>query len=149
MDTALWAAIIGGLSSLCVMWAKQRQQLRCTNIAILTESKRLLTVLAKHKKWWERCVDSADTDYPLILFSSPVFDSHIKNIGQIDVHVVEVLVRFYGYLHFINQLQGQRMNYGLGQKSQEFNQVYLKALDRILQDHRAGLEAAFRSSNLG
>jgi hypothetical protein len=141
---ALWVAVIAGLFSVLAFLIKQGFEDRATNIAILAEVQRLLRVLEEHKNWWERCTKEGNTAYPLIPFTTPVFDHQVDRVGEINRKVVAQVVAFHGYLQFVNRLQAERLNY----KTLEFDERYLETLQRLLRDYHAGFDSAFRSFGL-
>lgn len=148
MDVAIWVAIIGGLFSILAVFYKNWNEERRVNIAVFAELQRLIAVIEEHKSWWEDCLKNNNAAFPLIPFLTPVFDQHGKNLGQIDTNVVAKVVKFYGYLKFINSLQGERSNYILGGKSKEFDQQYLAVLSRILRDYKGQFDDVFRRHRL-
>jgi hypothetical protein len=148
MNVAIWVAIIGGLSSILTLFYKNWNEARRVNIPIPAELQRLISVIEEHKSFWEKCVSARNTGFPLIPFSTPVFDQHRKNLGRIDSDVVAEAVKFYGYLRFINSLQAERPNYTSGGKSKDFDQQYLKVLNRILTDFKGKFDDVFRRYGL-
>jgi len=135
MDAALWVAVTGGLFSVLVVFVNKWLEIRNTNTAVLAEVQRLLSVLDGHRAWWKSCVEKGYTGYPLIPFTTPVFDLQAKNIGQIDSKMVAQIVRFYGYLKFVNALQVERDKYEKLGKLGEFDKQYLGVLERLWGDY--------------
>ena len=148
MNVAIWVAIIGGLFSILAVFYKNWTEERRVNIAVFAELQRLLTVIEEHKSWWEDRMKNNDTAFPLIGFLTPVFDQHGKDLGQIDITVVAKVVKFYGYLKFINSLQSERKNYISAGKSNDFDQQYLDVLNRILSDYKAEFNDVFKHHGL-
>ena len=149
METALIVAVLGGLFSIAVIlitkYVEGRASSRSANIAVLAEIRRLLVVLKRHKDWWERCIASGDTDLPLVPFTTPVFDEQVKTIGNVDKAIVAKVVAFYGYVKFINAVQGQRAQYAAIGKQETFTRQYHEILKRAVSDYGGGFEAAFTS----
>jgi hypothetical protein len=115
------------------------------NIAVLAELQRLLSVLEAHREWRMK---PENADLPLIPFSTPVFDEHEQDLGQMDSHVIAMVVQFYGAVKFINSLQGQRSNYIEKGKSDEFDKQYLGTLNSILKRYKGQFKDMFRRYNL-
>ena len=148
MDVALLVAVVGGLFSVIVILVTKSLEKRSTNIAVLAEVQRLLSVLEGHKKWWEHCMGKHDTGYPLLAFTTPVFDLQAKHIGQIDRKLVAQIVRFYGYLKFVNALQVERENYKKAGKTSEFDKQYLTVLEKLWGDYKDAFNPAFLARGL-
>lgn len=148
MDIAIWVAIIGGLFSILAVFYKNWNEERRVNIAVFAELQRLITVIEEHRTWWEGRVKNNDTAFPLIAFLTPIFDQHGKNLGHIDTKVVAKVVKFYGYLKFINSLQAERPSYTAAGKSKEFDQQYLDVLTRISRDYKAEFNEVFQRHGL-
>jgi len=143
MDTAILVAVIGVLSSLLVIYVTKRLEVRSINIAVLSEVQRLLRVLEGHKRWWRQRMAANDTKFPLLAFTTPIFDLQTVNLGQIDREIVAMVVRFYGYLKFINALQSARGAYETEKKSKEFDQQYLEVLESVSDEYKNIFDSAF------
>jgi rRNA processing protein Gar1 len=148
MDIALWVAVIGGLFSVAVVFVTKLLESRSANIAVLAEIQRLLKVLDRHKTWWEACIKSGDTQMPLVAFTTPVFDEQVKTIGNVNSRVVANVVAFYGYVKFINAIQGEKSKYVSAGKEDQFNAQYLGILSNVLRDYRGKFDEAFRKYHL-
>jgi hypothetical protein len=148
MNSALWVAVIGGLFSLGTVFATKFLESRSINIAVLAEIKRLLEVIESHKEFWKSCIDSGEKNLPLVSFSTPVFDEQIKSIGTLDGRVVANVVGFYGYVKFINAIQGQREKYPTAANERQFSEQYLQALTRAIDNYRGVFDEAFQRYGL-
>ncbi len=133
----IWVAIVGGLFSVLVLLAKQWFEVRSVNIAVLAEIERLSQVLISHKVWWTGAMGSGNTELPLIPFTTPVFDGQAKSIGQLKHTIVADVVRFYGYIRFVNALQSLRRVYKDLGKEAQFDDQYLHVLEHAISDYKA------------
>ena len=148
MDVALWVAVIGGLFSILVLFVTKQLESRSANTAILAEIRRLLKVLGSHKKWWEERVLSGQTTLPLVPFTTPVFDERVKTIGDIDRRVVADVVAFFGYVKFINGVQGQQQKYADAGMEHEFNEQYVRILRNVTGEFEQKFDEAFSKYGL-
>ena len=135
-DPAVIAALIALAATLGASWYDKYAEKKTTNKAILAEIHRLLAVVREHVKWEKR----RDPKYPLIPFSTPVYTEHVKNIGWVHKDIVALVVKFYGYLGYINSLQGLRQQYI---SAEDFNTQYEKSLNRLLDDFDGKFDQRF------
>src|ERR1700730_4813262 len=141
-DPVVIAALIALAATLGASWYDKYAQKKTTNKAILAEIHRLVEVVLDHVRWEGR----RDPKYPLIPFSTPVYTEHVKNIGWVDQDSVALVVKFYGYLGYINCLQALREQYisaGI-----DFNKQYEDSLERLLNNFRNEFDLAFRKYNI-
>ena len=145
METEVIAAIVGGLIAIGGAAAsymyRTRHEKTMVNKAVLAEINRLLFVLDRHEKWWRGCIQSKNTNYPLIPFAIEVYKEQMKKIGVIDESVIVNVVKFYGYVGYLNTLQSIRALYV---SSAEFDKQYHQSLETILTDYSNAFEAAFK-----
>jgi hypothetical protein len=133
-DSAIWAAILG----LATYFIRKLWENSAVNKAILAEIGRLLTVIEEHKKFWqERVADNTTSHHPLIPFSHIVYDKQVENVGVIKRGLVGEVVRFYGYVDFINSFQTLRKKYEAKDHTGEFNRRYIDSLQRLVDDFKA------------
>jgi hypothetical protein len=144
----LWVAVIGGLFSVVVVFVTKLLANRSANIAVLAEIQRLLKVLDRHKTWWETCIKSGDTQLPLVPFTTPVFDEQVKTIGNVNRGMVAKVVAFYGYVKFINTIQGEKSKYVGAGKEDKFNNLYVGILANVLRDYQGEFDEAFRKYDI-
>jgi hypothetical protein len=152
MEPPVIAAVIALVGSILTLagtvfmyWRGKALERRSINKAILAEVARLLRVVVPdHIKW----KDKADPKYPLIRFSTPVYDKQVQNIGGLDDEIVALVVMFYGYLAYINALQKLRLQYIQAEKAHEFNEQYAKSLERLLGDFASRFDHAFDKYNI-
>lgn len=141
----LVGSLLAVASSIFLFFRGKSFERRSTNKAILAEIHRLLTVVViDHQRWKGK----QDPKYPLIPFSTPVYQEHLKNIGGIDDDIVALVVKFYGYLGYINSLQALRDQYIKAEKGSEFNDQYDESLCRLRRDFRDKFDEAFRRYNI-
>jgi hypothetical protein len=141
-DPVVIAALIALAATLGASWYDKYTEKKTTNKAILAEIHRLLEVVSDHVRWEGR----RDPKYPLIPFSMPVYTAHVKNIGWLDKDIVALVVKFYGYLGYINCLQPMREQYISAGK--DFNKQYEDSLNRLLDDFRNRFDLAFLKYNI-
>jgi hypothetical protein len=145
MNPAIWVAIIGAFVSIGTLFYNQRSQRHSINMAILAEIQRLLGVLNSHWSWWQ---NAKDRDVPLIPFSTPVFDEHEKDLGQMDAHAIAKVVNFYGDIKFLNALQKKRSDYIDKDKSKEFDLQYLHTLSNAVERHKGQFDEVCKNYDL-
>jgi hypothetical protein len=145
METQVVAAIVGGLIAIAgaaVSYLyRTRHEKAVVNKAVLAEISRLLFVLDHHEKWWRGCIQSKNTNYPLIPFATDVYKEQTKKIGIIDESVIVHVVKFYGYVGYLNTLQSIRTQYA---SPTDFDKQYLQSLETILADYGKVFGAAFK-----
>jgi len=129
-DSAIWVAILGFV----FYFIRKLWENSSVNKAILAEAKRLLSVAREHKKFWqERVADNTTGHHPLIPFSHVVYDKQVKNVGVIKRGLVAEVVRFYGYVDYINSFQALRKQYEDAGHTGEFNKMYLRTLETLVE----------------
>lgn len=133
MNETIIAAVITLWGGLLLYFIKELVNKRAINKAVLAEMKRLETVIRKHEKWWRGRIQESDIYHPLIPFSTPVYSSQISNIGLLDHKIVAHVVTFYGYLSFVNDYQTMRKHYDDMNHPNDFNNIYLGTIDRLLK----------------
>ena len=136
-DPAVIAALIAFAATLGASWYDKYAEKKNTNKAILAEIHRLLGVVREHMGFKGR----KDPKYPLIPFSTPVYTEHVKNIGWVHKDIVALVVKFYGYLGYINFLQGLRQQYISNGK--DFDTQYEVSLNRLLNDYGGKFDRRF------
>jgi hypothetical protein len=143
MNPAIIAALLGlfgaWIKYLYDSWRKQKT----INVTILTEVARLLEVSGGHLGWWQRKRKEKDTDQVMIALQTPVFDSQMQNLGDLDRRYAGAIVRFYGYVKFINSLQETQAHYRKRHKGAEFDERYEKAVSDLLKLYTETFRPAF------
>jgi len=139
------AALIALTSAVFVFRRGESHEKKAANKAILAEIYRLIkVVLPNHIQWPGR----HDPKYPLIPFSTRVYDEHVKNIGSLDDDMVAPIVEFYGYLGYINSLQILRDQYKKHSNEREFEKQYDESLTRLLREFQTQFDQAFERYKL-
>ena len=133
-------------------WRVERHLTRRTLVkAILAEVRRLLDVLWMHEKWWRECVEAADTNHPLLPFTTEVYDEHVGDIGALDEDAVGTVVSFYGYVTFINRFQGTETLY-IARRQDDgkmiFDVAYLELLRKTLDQFNNEFDEVFARYNI-
>jgi len=136
------AAIITFLGGCILYVAGKVIEKNNINKAILAEIKRLLKAVTAHEKWWAARIEAKDTNYPLVPFKIDVYAAQINSIGMLKRDLIVHVVEFYGYLQFINSIQGFRDQYVKEGKSDQYNDFYHKLLKNIIRDFSTVFEAA-------
>ena len=143
----IWAAV-AALLALIPFFRRKFLEKQSTNKAILAEVRRR-TVIAEHREFRQACIRDKTTEHHLLIpFSYTVYTRQIANIGTIEPSVVAKVVQFYGYVDFLNAFQSQRKHYVDAGHSEEFNQLYVGALTRILKDFDHAFCCAFKRMGL-
>lgn len=131
-DTALWVAVLGFVFGLGDFVVRRRSADRSVNNAIFAEMHRVREAVGRHRDFWEECMKSGTTSHhPLIPFAHLVYDSQIKDVGVVNRRRVEEVVRFFGFVDYINRFQAQRPVYAAAGLEVEFNAMYLELLTRL------------------
>lgn len=128
-DAAFWVAVLGLISFVVrKIWEDWS-----INKAVQAEIDRLMEVIRRHRDFWQECVANGTTSHhPLIPFRHVVYDKQVKNLGVIYGGKVDAVVRFYGYVDYLNDLQLLRKHYDNSENSSEFNEMYIGTLSRML-----------------
>ena len=128
-DAAFWVAVLG----LASYFIRKLLEDRSINKAIGAEVGRLMKVIERHRDFWQKHVDDKTTSYhPLIPFSHVVYDKQIRNIGVIRGKKIDDVVRFYGYIDYLNRFQALRDEYENSGHTDDFNQMYIDTLSGLL-----------------
>lgn len=142
-DPAVITALLGlfgaWIKFLYDNWSKRRT----INITLLTEIARLLEVTSAHLGWWQKMMKGRDTDQVLIPFLTPVYESQMANIGDLDRRYAGAIVRFYGYVKFLNSMQETQAHYRKRRKAKEFDVGYEDALEKLIEIYGATFRPAF------
>ena len=135
MEGAVIAATITGLSGIGVFVVTKYLERRAVSTAIFAEIQRLLTVITDHRDKWVEWKDKGETErHPLVPFSCDVYQKHVSSLGLIAPKYVGKVVKFYGYVNFLNALQSTREQYRQDKNETAFVNIYLASLERIVRD---------------
>lgn len=124
-------------------WVDRNHKRKTVVKAILAEVRRLLDVIYMHAHWWRKCVDDGDTDHPLLPFSTEVYDEHVGDIGSLDEDAVEQVVRFYGYVRFINRFQDAEARYREKGRKAIFDKAYLELIEKTFEEFDRKFDTVF------
>lgn len=142
MEAEFLTAVLAFVSAAAIFFMGKYSEKRSVNIAVLAEIQRLIIVLDSHRKWWEKCAEEG-RDVPLISFSIDVYRSQIGNMGVIERFIVADVVRFYGYIDFLNTLQCKRDEYKQRDNLEGFNQTYGRTLATVVDSFAERFDEAF------
>lgn len=147
----VYAAIAAGLFGLLLFIFTKRLERQSVTKSLLAEIQRLLVVVEEHLGHWRKWMEKRETQkHPLIPFSCDVYAKHIENLGLADHEYVGLIVKFYGYLKFVNSLQKtQSKDWGLhGNNPESFDYVYEASLKRLVNDFGNAFDGAFMKYGL-
>lgn len=122
---AAWVAAAAAFVQFVI---QKRTEAKAVNAAVETECHRLYDVLKIHELWWAERIRLRETDQPLISFRHAVYSSQIEKVGTLRSQDIRSIVRFYGYIDFLNALQSTLKAYKEQGKSDEFDLRYHQAL---------------------
>lgn len=112
---------------------RNNHEARVVNKGILAEIHRLLYVIQSHKGYWDVWrIKKITANFPLIPFTTEVYREQSKHIGTIRIELIVKVVRFYGYIHYLNSLQSVRAKY---KSSDTFDEQYSNSLQTLLEDY--------------
>jgi hypothetical protein len=140
---ATLVSLLGVVTGITLFYWGKRLERQSVNKAILAEIRRLIDVVGRHKNWFEDCIETGNTNLPLIPFSTPIYDEQAKNVGLLDPSVVANVANFYGYVQFLNSLQMSRVGYVAIDKLPLFVQMYLDSLETFCNVYRNAFDKAF------
>lgn len=146
-DIQFITAILAFVGSVSMFFLGKHAEKRSVNIAILAEVHRLLMVIKSHKDWREKCVNSG-RDVVLIPFSTDVYQSQVGNVGVIEREIVANIVRFYGYIEFLNRLQDNRGEYEKQDDLDGFYKTYDGTLKTVIDTFSLSFDQAFKSHKI-
>jgi hypothetical protein len=145
IEPTVLAAIIAAAVAVVGYAAKSWSDSRTVTIAILAEVQRLLQVIREHQAFWSSRMQAGTTaTIPLIPFSTDVYDKQVASIGSVDSAQIAAIVKFYGYVKFLNALQARRLKHD----PEEFDAMYEGSLKRILKDYGHAFDDAYGSLGL-
>lgn len=147
----VYAAIAAGLFGLLLFVFTKRLERESVSKALLAEIQRLLVVVEEHSRYWHEWMEKKETQKHLLIpFSCDVYTKHVENLGLVDGKYVGSVVKFYGYLKFINSLQETRDkdNELHGNDPSSFDLTYARSLERLVGDFGKRFDDAFRRYGL-
>jgi len=129
-DTAFWIAVVTAILGLASYLLRKYLEDRAINKAIEAEASRLLSVIEGQLRFLEKCKDISY--HPLVPFYYAVYGKHVDNIGVISRKKIDAVVRFYGYVDFLNEYQKLRQHYEDTGHATEFFDRYKHQLAMVL-----------------
>lgn len=148
MQVEIIVASITAAGAIALYGIRRYTERSAVNKAILAEISRLLSILCGHKKLWFERKAKGEQDFPLIPFSTDVYDKTITNMGDLDRGYVAEAARFYGTVKFLNSLQRARKKYVAGGKAALFEDDYGTGLERILKNYSTTFDPYFKKYNI-
>ncbi len=146
MNVAIVTAILTVVGSLFTYLYQRWDDYTTINRSLLTEISRLLAVIDSHYRWWHKCIEEQKTDQPLLPFTTDIYDASKENLGALDRKYASLIVGFYGYVRFLNNLQNARKDYK--DFPEEFLHNYTRALNELLTRYGTQFSKAFRQYNI-
>jgi hypothetical protein len=108
----------------------------------LVEVERLLWVIKRHLVFvQEKYQEHPD---PLIPFSTDLYDKQIENVGKLPRRLAEKIVKFYGFVKFLNQIQVTRNEFAANGRAANFHGFYLQELIRLMDKFGTSFDADFK-----
>ncbi len=142
----LIVAVITVGATIAIFVIKQIREKNTFNIAIIVEVHHLLNVVNQHKKWL-----MADKEHlvhhPLLPFSMDMFDTQAAQMGLMDRKIIDDVVRFYGFLKFINAYQASRDEHIKKGLTDDFCLRYLQLLNKLLREFGPMFMKHIKSNN--
>lgn len=81
---------------------------------------------------------------PLIPFSTDLYDKQIENVGKLPRRLAEKIVKFYGFVKFLNQIQVTRNEFAANGRAANFHGFYLQELIRLMDKFGTSFDADFK-----
>ena len=141
--TIIAALITSTLSGVAYLYQKHNEK-QAVNRAILGEISRLIDVLNRHNHFVKGLGDLSQ--YPLIPFSYVIYKKQVKNIGILEAGVAARVVRFYGYVDFLNALQSSKADHIRAGMGTDFANFYLHSLKNCLDTFGTAFDDNFRKA---
>jgi hypothetical protein len=148
---AVYVAIATGFCSLLLFLFTKHIERMSVNKALLAEIQRLLDVVKQHYVLWGRWIADGETKkHPLIPFSTDIYTEHVKSIGLVDRESVGMVVKFYGYLKFVNAFQNTQLReWELHEGDPtSFDRMYNASLERLVREFDEAFEESFKKYGL-
>jgi len=142
MEKEFIAASLAFVTAISMFFIGKYTEKKSVNMAVLAEVQRLLSVLKGHQSFRIKYAESG-RDVPLIPFSVEVYKSQIGNVGMIGRNIVADIVRFYGYVEFLNSLQAMREEYENRDDLVGFDRTYDATLNTIIDTFSLSFKQAF------
>jgi hypothetical protein len=116
-----------------------RTERQSIQIGFLVEIERLLSVIERHLAEYESFKFG-----PLIPFTTDFYDKQIQNVGKIEQSLIPDVIRFYGMVKFLNQIQASRAGYLAKVTQETYDGFYTAAIRGFLGQFKAPFAAHFQ-----
>jgi hypothetical protein len=148
-DAAVVAAVFGFLSKLAIEGWRGWSTRRSINTAILAEVRRLIDVINGHYRNWYRGLPRPGAEiHALVPFSYPIYETQSKNLGKMKPALAAKVVVFYGYVQFLNGVQGTHAHYVSKDRFAEFDKIYINAIMNFVRHIRTQFTDEFKKYGL-
>ncbi len=134
-----WLAVIGALGAAAKYFFDAYRDKAAIRAAFLVEVDRLLWVIRRHRLWF-----GAGQVEPLIPFTTDIYDKQIENAGKLTKSLAIKIVKFYGFVKFLNQIQAQRAAYLALGLSPQFDGFYAGQLKNFEDQFSHMFDEEFR-----
>ena len=118
-----WIAVLGGFSAAGKYFLDAYRERSSIQASFLVEIDRLLWVIKRHRKWFGK-----GRPDPLVPFTTDVYDEQIKNVGKLPKSLAIKVVKFYGFVKFLNKIQATRVDYLAAKSTLDFDVFYADQL---------------------
>jgi hypothetical protein len=139
---AAWAAAKYGSELLTKQWLKERQkradmnhEVEAMTSAVAIEVAALTDAVGRRYNWWTGLKKGDRIPEwlpPLVEFNTPAFDAIRDRIEKLPFDIVAAVVRFHGFLRFVNELQKTRAEYQQALRMSDFYGVYADSLFELM-----------------
>jgi hypothetical protein len=146
MNVAIITALLTAVSTVIAYFYQRWDNHATINRSLLTEISRLLAVIDSHYRWWKPCSAKEKIQMPLLPFTTDIYDQSIENIGSLNRDYASLIVGFYGYVRFLNNLQKAREGYK--KFPDKFSDHYTDAIEKLLQRYGTQCSIAFQHYNI-
>jgi len=145
-NAALVTALVGlatFIGAVAQYFLNARAERESIQIGFLAEIERLQVVIERHLSHFDNFKDD-----PLIRFSTDFYDKQIENVGKVSKDLVPDIIRFYGWVEFLNEVQAARKAYVDQNKLAAFNIFYQKQLQTFCTTFDKPFKAHFARYHL-
>ena len=136
------AAVGGGGFSIFKYFRAKREEKSAIKIGFLVEADRLLWVIKRHAIFF-----GSGRDDPLIPFTTDFYEKQIENIGKLPSDLVPIIVNFYGFVKFLNEIQKTRAEYKK-LKISGFSKLYASQLQNFRNEFQNKFTEFFDKSGI-
>jgi|ERR1022692_214567 hypothetical protein len=132
LDTSIVVAIYGIAGSVALYLLGKIFEYASLHIAIRAEIGRTIEAITNFRRIWVDAMERSTTDrFTLVPFYTAVYDAQLENVGML-LWDVKSVVRFFGYVKFVNAYQETRPPAADIEKTREFIRHYPGVLATLL-----------------